>query len=294
MSISIHPDTVLGAVKLKISSLAQSLSFYTEVVGLRIMEQTGTTAALTADGKTALVLLEQIPDAVVAPERRRTTGLYHYALLLPSRKELGIALKRLIAHRIPLGQADHLVSEALYISDPDHNGIEIYADRPRSEWERDSNGDYVMATDPIDWEGLLQEAGEEDITQGLPPGTIMGHIHLHTVGIPESRAFYNGLLGFDIVGDYAQMRALFVSAGGYHHHIGLNIWAGVGAPAPSPQSTGLDYFTIVYPDSGELSSVLERLLAAGISVEQRDGAPFITDPSSVRIKLTTRLVQQNV
>ncbi|MCM3627109.1 VOC family protein [Paenibacillus glycanilyticus] len=293
MSISIHPDTVLGAVKLKISSLAQSLRFYTEVVGLRILEQTDLTAALTADGKTALVLLEQIPDAIAAPERRRTTGLYHYALLLPNRKELGLALKRLIAHRIPLGQADHLVSEALYISDPDNNGIEIYADRPRSEWKRDPNGDYVMATDPIDWEGLLQEAGEEDITKGLPPETIMGHVHLHTVGLPESKAFYNGLLGFDIVGDYAQMRALFVSAGAYHHHIGLNVWAGIGAPAPSPQSTGLDYFTIVYPDSGALSSALERLLASGISVEQQDGTAFVTDPSGVRIKLTTRLVHQN-
>ncbi|TCN01375.1 catechol 2,3-dioxygenase [Paenibacillus sp. BK033] len=293
MSTSIHPDTVLGAVKLKISNLAQSLGFYTEVIGLRILEQASTTAALTADGKTALVLLEQIPDAVVAPERRGTTGLYHYALLLPNRKELGLVLKRLLAHRIPLGQADHLVSEALYLSDPDHNGIEIYADRPRSEWKRDANGDYVMATDPIDWEGLLQEAGEEDIAKGLPPETVMGHVHLHTVGIPESRAFYNGLLGFDTVGDYAQMRALFVSAGGYHHHIGLNVWAGIGAPAPSPQSTGLDYFTIVYPDSGELSSVLERLLAAGISVEEQEGAAFVTDPSSVRVKLTTRLVQQN-
>lgn len=293
MSISIHPDTVLGAVKLNISSLAQSLRFYTEVVGLKILEQTDLTAVLTADGKTALVLLEQIPDAIIAPERRRTTGLYHYALLLPNRKELGLALKRLVAHRIPIGQADHLVSEALYISDPDNNGIEIYADRPRSEWKRDANGDYVMATDPIDWEGLLQEAGEEDITKGLPPETVMGHVHLHTVGIPESRAFYNGLLGFDIVGDYTQMRALFVSAGGYHHHIGLNVWAGIGAPAPSSQSTGLDYFTIIFPDSAELSSVLERLLAAGISVRQQDGAAFVTDPSSVRIKLTTRLVQQN-
>jgi catechol 2,3-dioxygenase len=294
MSISIHPDTELGEVKLKISDLVQSLRFYTEIVGLRVLDQTEHTAALTADGQTTLVLLEQIPDAVVAPERRRTTGLYHYALLLPSRKELGIVLKRLIANRTPIGQADHLVSEALYLSDPDNNGIEIYADRPRSEWKRDANGDYVMATDPIDWEGLLQEAGEEDISKGLPPETIMGHVHLHTAGLPESRAFYNGLLGFDIVGDYTQMRALFVSAGGYHHHLGLNIWAGIGAPAPSPQLTGLDYYTIVYPDHGELSSTLERLLAAGVTVEQQDdGTAFVTDPSSVRIKLTTKLVQQN-
>ncbi|GLX69363.1 VOC family protein [Paenibacillus glycanilyticus] len=293
MSISIHPDTTLGAVKLKISDLTQSLRFYTEVVGLRILEKTDASAALTADGKTALVLLEQIPDAIVAPERRRTTGLYHYALLLPNRKELGIVLKRLIAHRIPLGQADHLVSEALYISDPDNNGIEIYADRPRSEWKRDANGDYEMATDPVDWEGLLQEAGEEPITKGLPPETIMGHVHLHTVGIEESRAFYTGLLGFDVVGDYKQMRALFVSAGGYHHHLGLNIWAGIGAPAPSPRSTGLDYYTIVYPDSGTLSAALERLLAAGIAVDQQDGEAYVTDPSSVRIKLTTKLVHQN-
>lgn len=285
MTYFIPAATVLGPVKLKISQLARSIQFYENVVGLKVLAQDSTTATLTADGTTPLVLLEQIPNAIVA-KPRSTSGLYHFAILLPTRQALGAALKRLIASGIHIGQADHLVSEALYISDPDNNGIEIYADRPRSTWKMEANGDYVMATDPLDWEDLLEHA-DDNLVASMPADTIIGHVHFHTVGLPQSRAFYNGLLGFDIVGDYAAMRALFVSAGGYHHHIGLNIWAGIGAPAPSPQSTGLDYFTIVYPSQDELRIALERLESAGTpAVQEKDGAVFATDPSGIRIHLT--------
>lgn len=286
MTVHIHPDTVLGEVKLKISNLEQSIRFYEQVVGLQVLQRDNLTASLTADGSTILIQLEQITN-VLQSAPRRTTGLYHVAILLPTRKALGHALKRLIEYRIPVGQADHLVSEALYISDPDNNGLEIYADRPRSEWQRDANGDYVMATNPIDWEGLLQ-AAEGETERQMPQGTIIGHVHLHTVGLPESRAFYHSLLGFDIVGDYKEMRALFVSAGGYHHHIGLNIWAGIGAPAPAANATGLVYFTIVYPDKNELTATVNRLQDAGFTTAEENDAVFVTDPSSIRIKLTTK------
>lgn len=283
MTYSINTNTVLGKVKLNISDMERSLQFYQEVVGLQVLERQGSTASLTADGVNVLIELEEIPNAIVS-ERRTTTGLYHYALLLPNREALGAALARLIASGIHIGQADHLVSEALYITDPDNNGIEIYADRPRSEWKKEDNGDYIMASNPLDWDGLLAAADPAAATL-LPPGTIIGHIHLHINGIPAARAFYNGLLGFDIVGDYTDFKALFVSAGGYHHHIGLNIWAGIGAPAPTARSTGLDYFTIVYPNQAERDTAISRLREAGAALDESDGVIFATDPSSIRIEL---------
>ncbi|MFF2090452.1 VOC family protein [Paenibacillus sp. NPDC058174] len=282
----IPDNTVLGAVKLKISDLKRSIAFYEEIVGLKATEITATTASLSVGGGDPLVLLEQIPNAVVTPPRRRTAGLYHFAILLPNRESLGQALRRLIASGISIGQADHLVSEALYISDPDNNGIEIYADRPRSQWKKDARGDYVMATDPIDWEGLLAAAAELP-DQALPAGTIIGHVHLHTTGLPESRAFYHNLLGFEIVGDYEAMRALFVAAGGYHHHLGLNIWAGVGAPPPAEDMTGLDYFTIIYPTNETLATAIQRLQENGAPIKETGNGHFATDPSGIRIRLTS-------
>ncbi|GGG55289.1 VOC family protein [Paenibacillus radicis (ex Gao et al. 2016)] len=288
MDYHIPGDTVLGAVKLKISDLQRSIAFYEETVGLQVKERTATTASLSIEGGEPLVLLEQIPNAVITPPRRRTTGLYHFAILLPNRPSLGQALKRLIASGIAIGQADHLVSEALYISDPDNNGIEIYADRPRSQWKKDANGDYVMASDPIDWEGLLAAAGDLP-DQGMPSGTIIGHVHLHTIGLPESRAFYHHLLGFEIVGDYQAMRALFVAAGGYHHHLGLNIWAGIGAPPSAADMTGLDYFTIIYPNGETLAAAVKRLQENGAPVQETDDGYLTTDPSGIRIRLTSNL-----
>ncbi|WP_338552079.1 VOC family protein [Paenibacillus sp. KS-LC4] len=283
MAYSINASTVLGKVKLNISNLERSLQFYQQVVGLQVLEHQGSSASLTADGVNVLIELEEIPNAIIS-ERRTTTGLYHYALLLPNRETLGAALARLIASGIHIGQADHLVSEALYITDPDNNGIEIYADRPRSEWKKADSGDYMMANNPIDWDGLLAAADPAAATL-LPAGTIIGHIHLHINSIPAARAFYNGLLGFDIVGDYTDFKALFVSVGGYHHHIGLNIWAGIGAPAPAASSTGLDYFTIVYPNQAERDIAINRLREAGTAIDESDGVIFATDPSSIRIKL---------
>ncbi|GIP31530.1 VOC family protein [Paenibacillus sp. J2TS4] len=283
---TIHPDIELGEVKLKVSHLARSLRFYQDVVGLTVLTQNATTAELTADGSTPLVIIEEIPDAVIVPPRS-VSGLYHFAILLPTRKALGVSLRRLIDSGISIGQADHLVSEALYISDPDHNGIEIYADRSREDWEKDAEGNYKMTTDPIDWEGLLEEARGEEWT-GLPAGTRIGHVHFHVSDLLQAQSFYCGILGFDVAANYmSQMRALFISAGGYHHHVGLNLWAGIGAPAAPANGTGLAYWTIVYPGAVELTNALEQLHQAGIPVEQQADAWHVTDPFGIRLKLST-------
>jgi catechol 2,3-dioxygenase len=282
-----HPSMQLGEVKLKVSNLERSLAFYQEIVGFKVLKQTANTVELTADGRTPLLILEEIPNAVIVP-KRSASGLYHFAILLPARIDLGVSLRKLIESGIHIGQADHLVSEALYISDPDNHGIEIYRDRPRETWNRDAKGNIMMATDPIDWDGLLDEAKDREWA-GLPAGTTIGHVHFHVGDLDRSKPFYCDILGFDIAADYRQqMGALFISAGGYHHHIGLNIWAGNGAPAPPANGTGLAYYTIVLPDPEETANMLERLRSSGITVEQQDGSWFVKDPSGILLKLTNK------
>lgn len=286
MPQSIHPDTDLGEVKLKVKNLERSARFYQDVVGLKVLKEDSKTVHFTADGQKVLLILEAHPDSVILPQRT-TTGLYHFAILVPNRKQLGLALRHLIQAQIHIGQADHLVSEALYISDPEGNGIEIYRDRPRDTWKRDAQGNYEMATDPLDWESLLQEAGD-DPWNGLPAETTIGHVHLHVADLKSSNEFYTRLLGFDVVGNYAGFSALFVSAGGYHHHLGLNIWAGAGAPNPPSHATGLDYYTIMLPNRSELDVVVKRLQDAGVSTYEEDSALFVNDPSNNRIKLAVK------
>ncbi|MDR9744167.1 VOC family protein [Paenibacillus taichungensis] len=281
----IPATTHLGEVSLRISNLDRSIQFYTEVVGLKLLERSDKVATLTADGKQSLLRLEQLTDAVTMPVRS-TSGLYHFAILLPDRKSLGLALRNLAESGIEIGQGDHLVSEAFYISDPDQNGIEIYADRARDTWKRDSENNYIMSSDPVDVDSLFALAANES-WQGLPAGTVIGHVHFHVRSLEESRRFYTGVLGFDIVGNFANMSALFVSAGGYHHHIGLNIWAGTGAPVNPANATGIDYFTIIYDGKEQLEQALEQLRQSNTSIEQQGKDWFTVDPQNIRIRLTT-------
>jgi catechol 2,3-dioxygenase len=283
MSYNIHPNTSIGEVKLKVSNLERSIKFYQDTIGFKVLKQTAHTVNLTVDGQNSLLMLEEIPKAVTLPGRS-TTGLYHFAILLPTRKDLSVSLRKLIDSGIHIGQADHFVSEALYISDPDQNGIEIYQDRPKDSWKRNEQGEYIMGGDSIDMDGLLAEA-EDQPWSGLPSQTIIGHIHLHVQDLQQSKEFYCRLLGYDIAAVLEkEMHALFISAGGYHHHIGLNIWAGAGAPEPPPNATGLSYYTMVIPD---IETYLIHLKNVGISVQEQDGAWFMTDPSGVRIKMIT-------
>jgi catechol 2,3-dioxygenase len=285
MTAHIHPQTGIGQVHLKVSNLERSIQFYREIVGFQIMRQGGSRAELTVDGIHPLVVLEEIPNALVQP-RRTSTGLYHFAILVPSRVDLSLSLRNLVQSGIHIGQGDHLVSEALYITDPDNNGIEIYADRPRETWKHDAQGRVIMGTDPIAWESLLDEAGDQS-WQGLQPGTKIGHIHLHVADLRKAQQFYCDLLGFDVM---AQMEdsALFVSAGGYHHHIGLNIWAGAGAPPAPEHAVGLRYYEILVPNQDELETMLANLLEAGIHAEQQDEGWLVQDFSKNQILLVVR------
>jgi catechol 2,3-dioxygenase len=245
----------IGGAHLRVIDLNRALGFYRDILGFTMTEQDDTHAALAASPDEAPILrLTQHPGATHKPQR--SIGLYHVAILMPDRVALSRILRRLIASGYPIGGAsDHLVSEALYLSDPDGNGLEIYRDRPRAEWRWNSDK-VAMATDPLDAEGLLAESNSDS---GIAPGTIIGHVHLHVSDLKRAEDFYSGLLGFDVMQrDYPG--ALFVAAGGYHHHLGLNIWAGKMPPPTS--AVGLEDFTVVIPGEAAWQQAVERTGAA--------------------------------
>lgn len=278
----IDPATHIGMVSLRVSNLQRSLVFYGEVLGfVPELDADDKGATLSVHG-VPLVHLEEVPGS--QPRPRRSTGLYHLAVLLPDRAALGRSFKRLITSGYPMtGAADHLVSEALYLDDPDKNGIELYRDRPKDEWQFDGPS-VRMANEPVDLDSLFRDAGEEAFP-GLPSGTTMGHVHLHVRDLDEAEEFYSKILGFDVMLRWPPS-ALFTSAGGYHHHIGLNTWAGVGAPPPPTGSAGLDHFQIVLPNAAALQSAVERLKQLPSEIEERQEGVFIRDPSGNGIVLT--------
>ncbi|KXG10022.1 VOC family protein [Anoxybacillus rupiensis] len=282
MRSTIHPKVEIGHVHLRVAKLDRSIHFYTKWIGLQLLEQKGNLAVLTADGITRLIVLEESSDTVRKPPR--TTGLYHFAILVPDRSTLARVLLHLLKVGYPLqGASDHQFSEAVYLADPDGNGIEIYADRPREQWEKAENGEYKGVTESLDVEGLLAEADHAPWT-GLPPKTKMGHIHLHVAHMHEAEQFYHQGLGFDIT-IRMDNHALFVSAGGYHHHIGLNTWIGVGAPKPPENALGLRLFSIVFPHEKELEKAIESLKAIGAKVEWTGTEAVTVDPFGNRIQL---------
>lgn len=235
------PDAHIGEVSLTVSDLDRSAAFYTDVLGFARLESTPRRAWLgPADGP-VLVRLDARPGAL--PRAPRTSGLFHVAILVPSRAALGRSLRRLADRRWPLtGASDHLVSEALYLDDPDGLGIEIYRDRSKTTWARE-DGEVLMATDPLNLDDVAREPGAERPWSGLEPGTTIGHVHLHVPQLAPAEALYCGEIGFSpTLRRYPG--AVFVAAGTYHHHLGLNIWAGPGAPPPEPGTVGLDAFTI--------------------------------------------------
>ncbi|WP_423407893.1 VOC family protein [Heyndrickxia sp. MSNUG] len=275
------PVTFVGQVNLKVQDLQRSLTFYKDVIGFKVYEQTEKSAKLTADGKTVLLSIEQPEDVI--PKQGRTAGLYHFALLLPERADLGRVLKHLLQVGYPLqGASDHLVSEALYLADPDGNGIEIYTDRPASEWEwKDSS--VVMATEAMDAESVLAE-GMPGSWDGLPEGTVMGHIHLHVSELVKTEEFYTKGLGFEVVSRYGP-QALFISTGKYHHHIGLNTWNGVGAPVPPANSVGLESYTLMLSNEESVKETVAQLEKIGAAVTDVNGSFVTSDPSGNRIIL---------
>ena len=282
----IAPGTALGPVRLIVSQLDRSRAFYERAIGLRATELDDGTLALGTDAGPTLIELRG--DSSAPALDRRATGLYHLAILVPTRRDLAFALARVAQARWPLdGASDHLVSEALYLSDPDGNGIEIYRDRPRHDWPR--SGDQLqMSTLPLDLDGLIDELRDvSELQAHAPAGTRIGHVHLQVADLAEAEAFYHGVLGFDVtVRGYPG--ALFVSAGGYHHHIGLNTWHSAGSGPPAPGSVGLRHYEVELPDSAELRVVLGRVHAAGIETADVPGGTLVRDPSGNGVLLTAR------
>ncbi|MFD1704681.1 VOC family protein [Methylopila henanensis] len=258
----------LGVAELAVSDLGRSTAFYERVVGLRTLDREGRVATLGGAGGEGVIRLVETPGAAAKP--REAAGLFHVAILLPERRDLGLTLARLLREGVRrLGASDHLVSEALYLDDPDGNGLEIYRDRPEAEWPRE-NGALKMATEPMDRDGVLALLGAgADLDAPQPAGTRLGHVHLQVGDLATARAFWIDAVGFALTTTYPG--ALFMSAGGYHHHLAANVWASRGS-GPAPEgSAGLRSFEILLPDGGAVEEVAARLRAAGVATREGDG-----------------------
>jgi catechol 2,3-dioxygenase len=278
---SIDPATSMGPVRLTVAELERARDFYRDAIGLAELPSANGALRLGAGDQR---VVELVGDPAAPPRPRGTSGLFHLAILVPSRADLARALQRVAEAGWRLsGASDHLVSEALYLSDPEGNGIEIYRDRPRDEWPvRD--GLLQMDTLPLDLDGVLSELRREDASAGMPSGTRIGHVHLNVGDLAAAEAFYSGALGFDVtVRGYPG--ALFVSAGGYHHHLGVNTWAGEGAPPAPEGSRGLREFEIVLPTAESLAAEEERLREGGFEPDREGDRVRVTDPSGNRVVL---------
>ncbi|PSL40453.1 catechol 2,3-dioxygenase [Planomicrobium soli] len=282
MNFHQKPVTYVAEVGLKVLDLERMIQFYTETIGFELLSRTEKKAGLGAEGKTLLVL--ETIDGLM-PKSERYAGLYHFAILLPNREELGKVLLHLHYRGIELGSSDHLVSEALYLSDPEGNGIEIYRDRDAEEWDWD-NDEIRMAVDPLDAEGIIRAAQESGGTwQGIPDGTVMGHIHLHVSDLAQAEQFYVDGLGFEIVTSMGR-QALFIADQKYHHHIGLNVWNGVGIPALPEKTAGLNYYTLNVAAEEKRKRIVDQLRHIGSEVVEYEKYMETKDPAGNVIRLT--------
>jgi catechol 2,3-dioxygenase len=273
-------ELLLGPVRLEIASLERSLSYYETVIGLRVIEQTATRATLGVVGEERiLVELNEVPGAREHPYNRRL-GLYHFAILLPTRADLGRFVAHLAHINAYAGQADHFVSEAFYLRDPDGLGIEVYADRPRSEWPV-VNGTLEMGLDPVDMQSLLESA-KGTRWEGAPLGTVIGHVHLHVGDLEQVEKFYHAALGFDVTASLPS--ALFLSAGGYHHHLGTNTWAGNGQH-PKRGDARLLEWTIDLPERSDVADCARSLAAAGYEATEEGASVLVADPWDTRFRI---------
>jgi catechol 2,3-dioxygenase len=272
----------VGQVRLRVADLSKSVPYYTEVLGFSVSpRENGVAVLATADGTLLIELHEQ--KGVRPVPRHGRLGLYHFAILLPDRQALG----RFVAHLADIGanagSADHLVSEALYLADPDGLGIEVYADRPRAQWK--TNGrEIAMVTEPLDLRALVRAASGQPWT-GMPAGTTIGHVHFHVATLRDAEAFYHSALGFDKV-VWSYPGALFFSAGGYHHHVGANTWA-AGAPAATADDARLIEWELRLPSVDDIAAATANAVRAGYEIDQARDDRLITDPSGITVRLTT-------
>jgi catechol 2,3-dioxygenase len=276
--------TRIGVVRLQVSDLSRSIAYYERVLGFRTLSRQGGQATLgTASGDTAILELREKTGVRPMPRRGRL-GLFHFAILLPDRPSLG----RFVAHLADIGaqagMSDHLVSEAIYLSDPDGLGIEVYADRPRSAWRYEGR-EIAMATLPLDADNLVA-AGGGARWNGMPNGTTIGHVHLHVGDLDKGAAFYHDALGFDKV-VWGYPGALFLSAGGYHHHLGTNTWAAGAQPATEDDARLIEW-ELILPDAASVAGAGASIERSGGSVERSpDGSMLARDPWGTAIRLVS-------
>jgi catechol 2,3-dioxygenase len=273
--------THIGAVTLQVSDLARSTRFYRDVLGFGEVSTSNDRVELGVDDKPLVVLQAGAKE----PLKARRLGLYHFAILLPDRPSLGRVLEHLVDNGIRPGASDHLVSEALYIDDPDGLGIEIYRDRPREEWTV-TGKQLDMATDPLDFEAVVAAGGNVKWS-GMPSGTTIGHVHLHVGNIEDAKRFYHEAVGLDVM-VWSYPGALFLSAGGYHHHLGTNTWAGPHATPPQRDEPRLAQWQLVLPGTEDVARVAANIHERGYSVTPEEpGGSIAIDPWTTPLQFTT-------
>ena len=291
---SIHPATKIGLVSLTVANLENQLAFYQQALGFVLHWREGNQAVLGTGEKELLRLVEQ-PGF---KRYRDVTGLYHFAVLFPDRRELARVMARLFALKYTNYPTDHIMTKTTYLDDPEGNGIELYCESPEDGTWTLEDGEYITTRkdgslsngrEPLDVKALFSHLKEDDkLDQPVPAETRVGHIHLHVRNIEEAVGFYHDLIGFDLMGVATSFRMAFVSAGGYHHHVGLNTWQGEGAPPPPADALGLLYFSIELPDQAALDEVIARVEKAGIPSKQTEAGLLIHDPSQNGVLLTIK------
>ena len=291
---SVHPATLMGHVSLKVANLENQIMFYTKALGFQLHWREGNKAGLGAGGADLIRLTEE-PDL---KRYRGVTGLYHVAILFPNRKELARVMARLFSLRYENYPTDHIMTKTTYLDDPEGNGIELYAESPEDGTWTLANGEYITTRkdgslsngrEPLNVNELFALLSQDDsLEQGVPAETRVGHVHLHVRDIDEAIDFYHGIIGFDVMGVAKAFRMGFVSAGGYHHHLGLNTWQGEGAPPPPADAAGLRYFTVELPNQEAFDQVITRIDAAGIPSNQTDDGLLVQDPSQNGVMLSLR------
>ena len=273
----------LGAVHLAVTDLDRSVAFYEGAIGLRLHRREDGVAAMGVGGEDLLVLYEE-PDARRAG---RHAGLYHYALLHSSREELARTAARLTSTGTYIqGASDHGVSEAIYLPDPDGNGIELAADRSRESWPDLANPGWNGGPEPLDMDGLVATVRGEEIRPEIDPNLVVGHVHLHVGDLERGLAFYRDVIGFELM-TFLPGAAAFVAAGGYHHHLGFNVWRGNGVPPAPAGRVGLRHWTVVLEDREEVAAVSERIREAGSATEEREGGVLVRDPWGIAVLFVT-------
>ena len=295
---SIHPRTLIRDISLNVPNLDRQIAFYRDHLGFTLQSREGKQAVVgaSASGSAKAAPLLRLMEEASFKRYRGTAGLYHFAVLLPNRRELARSIARLIALKYPNYPTDHIMTKTTYLEDPEGNGIELYAESPEDGTWSLADGQYITrradgtvstGREPLDVEALLTHLMKEDrLDVPVPAETRIGHVHWHVRDLDEAVAFYHGVLGFDLMGAAKAFKMAFVSAGGYHHHIGLNTWQGEGGPAAPPDALGLRHFTVLLPNQEELERVVRRVHGHGTTAEKTDGGVLVRDPSHNGVMLS--------